>query len=403
MSRSSPTADAFARRAGAVLDKLFKKAKASDEFEYVCALLRIRGMEAAGWDPLLETHELVADALGLLEAPLRRDTQVRLALLTYCHITEVEAFYAVLENMLRAIDGQRSSSQPFYHLYRKRKKTDGQFDKRIPPSAKRVVDCVRTHAEKLGETDVGGLLDEMFDSDIRNSFFHADYVLHGGEYRTRNGSFRRGKHVSSALDVNDLMAVVESGVGFYAAFMTVYLDHVRSYKQPKIVKGRLHGAENPPIDVELMVDPGRGVCGFRSPSPRIQTTHSEPSMHVRKVDPNDSAVASAASALAETCGILAVQIGEPKPVLFGVYDAVDELVACLWGTEKGVGDFDIAVAPHARRQRLATRLADKYLTDYGPVLTGFEVTINNRVLEGVARKHGFAPSDRDAKTWTRSS
>jgi hypothetical protein len=37
-----------------LLTKLFTKAKEKDEFEYCSTLLRLRGMEAAGWDPLKE-------------------------------------------------------------------------------------------------------------------------------------------------------------------------------------------------------------------------------------------------------------------------------------------------------------------------------------------------------------
>lgn len=38
-----------------VFGQLFNQARSADEFEYVCALLRIRGMEDEGWDPLEET------------------------------------------------------------------------------------------------------------------------------------------------------------------------------------------------------------------------------------------------------------------------------------------------------------------------------------------------------------
>lgn len=38
--------------AGRIFDELFVRARDTDEFEYACALLRIRGLEDAGWDPL---------------------------------------------------------------------------------------------------------------------------------------------------------------------------------------------------------------------------------------------------------------------------------------------------------------------------------------------------------------
>jgi hypothetical protein len=37
---------------GRIFDDLFVRARQADEFEYACALLRVRGMEDFGWDPL---------------------------------------------------------------------------------------------------------------------------------------------------------------------------------------------------------------------------------------------------------------------------------------------------------------------------------------------------------------
>jgi len=82
----------------AILDSLFTRARAKDEFEYVCALLRIRGLEDAGWDPLEETQSLYRDLVGLMDGPLRDDTRLRLGLLLYCHLIEVDAIYGILEN-----------------------------------------------------------------------------------------------------------------------------------------------------------------------------------------------------------------------------------------------------------------------------------------------------------------
>jgi hypothetical protein len=42
----------------AILAPLFERAKAADEFEFCCTLLRIRGMEDAYWDPLRESYQL---------------------------------------------------------------------------------------------------------------------------------------------------------------------------------------------------------------------------------------------------------------------------------------------------------------------------------------------------------
>jgi hypothetical protein len=57
--------------AAEIFDDLFTRAREADEFEYACALLRVRGMEDVGWDPLEETAALFNGIASLLQAPLR--------------------------------------------------------------------------------------------------------------------------------------------------------------------------------------------------------------------------------------------------------------------------------------------------------------------------------------------
>jgi hypothetical protein len=98
-ARSNPT------RPEPVFEALFCKAKEKDEFEYACTLLRVRGLEDPGWQPLDETQALFDDLSALIAGPLRDDTRVRLALLLYCHLIEVDAIHEVLDNMVRVTGG----------------------------------------------------------------------------------------------------------------------------------------------------------------------------------------------------------------------------------------------------------------------------------------------------------
>ena len=100
------------------LDALFEAAKARDEFEFGCTLLRVRGMESAGWGPFVETSRLVDDLLTLSGAPLVGHTKVRLGLLFYSHLTEVSAIYDMLANLTLVIAGERYTMYPFLDLAR---------------------------------------------------------------------------------------------------------------------------------------------------------------------------------------------------------------------------------------------------------------------------------------------
>jgi hypothetical protein len=61
-------------------------------------LLRVRGLQDAGWDPFVETHQLVDDLMTLIGAPLIGHTKARLGLLLYSHLTEVGSMYEMLAN-----------------------------------------------------------------------------------------------------------------------------------------------------------------------------------------------------------------------------------------------------------------------------------------------------------------
>ncbi len=242
-----------------ILNKLFLQAKEKDEFEYICALLRIRGMESAGWDPFEETQTLFHDMVQLAQAPLKGDAQLRLLLFIYCHLTEVDAMYNVLENMLRTIDGERCSISPFRELYGK---TKTFFDSR-PPSAKQVVNALREHAEKTGQKDLSELLSWMFNDQIRNAFFHSDYIIYKDEFRSREANFKTDNVITKSMKIKDLIDIINRGLKFFQDFITVYFEHRLSYKEPKIVHGRIlaNGGSEP---LELIIGQNGGVCGFKS-------------------------------------------------------------------------------------------------------------------------------------------
>ena len=275
MMRDEPTikeipTEQFAEHALHTLDSFFSRAKLKDEFEYACALLRIRGMEGPGRDPLKETHLLIADMLGLMGGPLREDTKIRLALLTYCHLVEVDAIYGILKNMLRVLENERCSVEPFWEQYRSKVKgRKSRLEGVIPPSAKTVIKDIQQHASKLGEHGIADLFEQIFDDDVRNSFFHSDYILYQNEFRSREGSFRKGNIVSSSMKIPDLIDLVNKALGFYQAFMECHRKHIRSYTEPKVVTGRILDDQTVKVRITLLADSQRGLYGFESKSTNV--------------------------------------------------------------------------------------------------------------------------------------
>src|SRR5579872_7131724 len=89
-----------------ILKDLFESAKRKDEFEYCCALLRVRGMEGAGWDTLHESHTLLVQTLSFASSPVDSGFKIRLLLLAYCHAIEMNFIYDMIANMTLISQGE---------------------------------------------------------------------------------------------------------------------------------------------------------------------------------------------------------------------------------------------------------------------------------------------------------
>ena len=223
--------------AGRIFEELFNRAREADEFEYASALLRIRGMEDAGWDPLEETAALFKDIASLLEAPLTDYARIRLGLLLYSHLTEVDAIYEILANMVEVTAGERCVIGPFHDLYTPPGRPRYE---QYPPSAKRVVARLKERALARGLQELSDLLDWFFNDAVRNAFFHSDYVLYRDEFRSREAWFvDRDGRPSRSMQLEDIVELVNRGIAFYQAFMEVYGKHRLSYREDKQVRGRI--------------------------------------------------------------------------------------------------------------------------------------------------------------------
>ena len=166
---------------GARLRGLLQTAKAEDELEFACTLMRVRGMEDLGWDPFVETQQLVADLTNLIGQSLVPYTKVRLGLLLYSHLTEVGSMYEILANLTRVIARERYAIDPFFDHYPRNRKGEPQF--LSTPGKVRVLKEMLT---AVGHPAVVEVLDWFFNASVRNAFAHADYTLHEGWFRARS-------------------------------------------------------------------------------------------------------------------------------------------------------------------------------------------------------------------------
>jgi hypothetical protein len=241
------------------LHAAFEAARGKDEFEFACTLLRMRGMEDAGWDPFVETYRLVEDLTALVAAPLAVHTKVRLGLLLYSHLTEVGAIYDLLANLMRVVRDERYSIDPFLAEAPRNRKDEVQF---LSTPAK--VRALQAALQADGHAEMSEVVDWFFNPSVRNAFAHADYILHQDKFRCRSESFERGGVQTPELPLEVLAELFNRSVCFYDAFMHEYEGQRKSYIANKIVLGRFAGDDRQE-PVELQADPIRGLYGFRSP------------------------------------------------------------------------------------------------------------------------------------------
>jgi hypothetical protein len=234
------------------LHSLFDAARSADQCEFACTLLRIRGLEDAGWDPFVETQRLIS-------APLQGHAQIRLGLLLYSHLTEVGAVYDMLANLVNVIAGERYSIDPFIPYYPRNRKGEAQF-----LSTPRKVGVLREILVKVDRADIADLLDWYFNSAVRNAFAHADYTLHEDKFRSRSEQFEVDGVLTMELPLPALIELVNRTLAFFEALVIEYEEQRRSYTANQLTTGRL-GVGDERLPVELLADPQRGLYGLRSP------------------------------------------------------------------------------------------------------------------------------------------
>jgi len=239
-----------------VLEPLFEKARKQDEFEFCCTLLRIKGLETIGWDTLLESNELIHQVLKLVQEQLDGKLKVRLLLFLYCHVTEIDDLYDVVGNLLRICLGDRYSISPFDRkLHKSGKSADS-------PNSK--VLRIFEWANEIGFPEIGEMLNYMLVKQVRNAFFHSDYILHNNMFNIKRGKgLLIHNYITGSIPLDWLIPKLELGINFALVTIGLIEEQISSYREEKIVKARI-GSNGSVEDVLITVDPEFGLSGFRS-------------------------------------------------------------------------------------------------------------------------------------------
>lgn len=201
-------------------------------FEFVCTLVRAGGLELGGIDPWYESRATIDDLSNLsgIDLPKERfpdpaKTRIRLSLLSYCTLTEMDPPYILLANLLRLRSGQKYQINPFADLARAKKPSKSHpFGKSRPPTVSQKIKRISDLAERANMTAVSDALKEVHDSVIRNAVYHSDFVLLDDALLIRKDSrlSKREKGYTPRVVFDELDDLITNAFAFYSAVFGLY-------------------------------------------------------------------------------------------------------------------------------------------------------------------------------------
>src|SRR5262249_18512471 len=156
------------------------------------------------------------------------------------HILEASEPYELLANLLGIAQGERFSSDRFPPHPGGRPKSPGEK-----------IAAIEIAAGSAEMPQVAAPLREIWDRDLRNSIFHADYSLYGGELRTLK-PLRRYTNREVGILVNRAWA-------YFQSISTLLQTSVASYDEPVLIEGVYPGFSRDPEDrARVIVREGHG-------------------------------------------------------------------------------------------------------------------------------------------------
>lgn len=218
----------------------------------VCTLLRVSGLQDAGWDPFEESEAAFEDFnwhLNAQDDALSPTSQWRIGLLMYCQAIEMSAVHATLANILRILLGEPYHLNPLGSLGRPNKKRMFKF---YPPSAKVKWQKLGNMATEARRDELVRMIDAVYNDSVRNAFSHSDYILTETHFRWTEGG------LGSQMPLEHVNNLITNAFSFFGSFMSMRDRWLRLVgEMPRYHKWPRYEV------LELLKDEDRKLNGFR--------------------------------------------------------------------------------------------------------------------------------------------
>lgn len=232
------------------MDQAFVAAADRCECEFILALLRVRGEEAAGWDPFETTLRAIPALTDLHDTVTDFETARHLQLWIYGHITEASEPYELLANMIAISQGGR------WHAWRFPPIVSKKTGRSRPQTPGEKIAALKAAAVSAGLPRVTLPMEEVWDKNFRNAIFHADYALHGNDVRI----LRPTPTIYSAERV---IRLVNRAGAYHTAIGILLQSSIGSYTEPATVLPHPEMLDSPSERAVVVVREGHGVIGLK--------------------------------------------------------------------------------------------------------------------------------------------
>ena len=226
-------------------DKLFYAAQQHNELEFLFSLFRVRSTQDPGWDPYETTIEaipLVLDVASEVKDPV---AQHHMVLWLYGHIVEASEPYELVMNLLEVANGGH------YAMGNNLPRT--KSGARPSPGSKIAKIAQLAQAAKLEEVAIP--FTEVWDRNLRNAVFHADYALYGSSVRITDP----GKEYSG----QEIDVLFHRALAYQTSLSTVFRLYVSSYTEPRIIPTSAHFEGDPELQWVVIIRDGYGAAGVK--------------------------------------------------------------------------------------------------------------------------------------------
>jgi hypothetical protein len=211
------------------LEKLFKKARDSDEFQYILTLINFEGIKGPGWEPIFESREVIGLIDRCKKIAKTDEDLTRLYLLSYCHVVEMRDLYKVIFNLYKVIAGDYYNAWPFAKLNKPHPKK--MFQQILPSPAQKIKMIENYTIQHELDGEVINIIKDFYNNEVRNAFYHSHYILYNGEFRDTEFSW-------NTIPIKDLAQLIKKAGGFYNAFMRMYGDAKLEYREEKVIEDK---------------------------------------------------------------------------------------------------------------------------------------------------------------------